>query len=83
MFLFDISKSHIHVLPGHLQRSIPQDLLQAKGIPAVDEITHTESVPANVRMQLGNLCPDLDAVELFGDSRMRHRGAIDRREKTI
>ena len=45
---------------------MPQDFLQAKGIPTIDQITHTEGMPTDVRVQPGNAGLFFHTLEYFG-----------------
>jgi len=67
MCSFPIPKRHVDIFAGHFKRRMPQDFLQAKGIPTVDQITNTEGMLTDVRVQLGNAGLFFHTLEYFGD----------------
>ena len=56
MFVLHIPGCQVHVLAGHLERGMAEDLLQAEDIPAVDQVAHAEGVPAEVRVEITDSC---------------------------
>src|SRR5258706_6466994 len=63
MFVLHIAGSQVHISLSHLERRVPEDLLQAEYISAVDQIPYTESVPAQMWMQSGDAGCLSDALE--------------------
>ena len=55
---------------------MPQDFLQAENVPTIDEITDTEGMAANMRVEFRHMDRLFHSLEQFLDRTMSHRVTI-------
>lgn len=52
-----VRRRQVHVATHHLQRRVPEDLLETEHVATVDQVARREGVPAEVRMEARDARP--------------------------